>query len=96
MGQTRDVAHGRNSLGVSECGGTEYAVVVGYIYLMISLKLSSARTAKLIHRAMSSCTINLNLQAFLHHNPVSRYSEVLAAVSAEILSVAESRAAARG
>ena len=34
---------------------------------MISLKLSATRTAKMIHRAMSSCTVNLNLQAFLRH-----------------------------
>jgi hypothetical protein len=37
---------------------------------MISLKLSSTRTAKVTHQAMSKCTINLNLQAFLHHNAV--------------------------
>jgi hypothetical protein len=33
---------------------------------------------------MSSCTINLNSQAFLHHNAVSRHSEILAAVRADI------------
>ena len=35
---------------------------------MISLKLSATRTAKMTHWAMSKCTINLNLQAFLRYS----------------------------